>query len=159
MARQQLGVAGTEGVEIPGLAQNDIQSVGATRTLTAAESGSTCYFDRLTGNVFTLPTAVAGLKFKFKTNLSVTSNASKVITASAAEFLVGGVLSASLDVATSGDFFVANGTTHVAISMDGVTKGGLIGGWFEVEAISATQWMITGVICGSGTNADPFATS
>ena len=159
MARQQLGEAGTEGVEVPGLAVGVIQSTGATRTLKASESGSEILLDSAAGNIITLPSAVAGLRYRFKQTVSVTSNASKVITASASQFLIGGVMSANLTVGASGDFFVANGSTHVAISSNGTDTGGLVGGWFEVTAISTTQWVITGVICGSGTNADPFATS
>lgn len=138
---------------------NVIQGVGATYTLSQAEAGATVLFDRAAGNVFTLPTPVVGLSFTFVQTVSVTSNAAKVITAAATQFLVGGVMSANLTVAASGDFFVANGTTHVAISQNGTDTGGLVGGVFTVTAISATQWAITGVNCGSGTNADPFATS
>ena len=159
MARQQLGEAGTEGVSVPGMARQIIQSTGATRTLKASESGAIVLLDSASGNVVTLPTAVEGLTFDFVQTVSVTSNASKVITASASEFLIGGVMSANLTVAASGDFFVANGSTHRAISQNGTDTGGLVGGWFRCTAISSTQWAITGCNCGSGTNADPFATS
>jgi hypothetical protein len=43
--------------------------------------------------------------------------------------------------------------------MNGSTTGGLIGGSIRFTAISATQWMVTGNYVGSGTLADPFATS
>lgn len=159
MALEQLGKNSPGGCVAPGLHGNVIQSVGATYTLSADESGSTCLQDRAAGVVYTLPEPVAGMKFRFAATVSVTSNSYKVITNSASVFLVGGVMSANLTVAASGDFFVANGTTHVAITMNGTDTGGLVGGWFDVEAISSTRWLITGVICGSGTNADPFATS
>lgn len=138
---------------------NVIQNTGATYTLSQAETGSTVLFDRAAGNVFTLPTPVVGLSYTFVQTVSVTSNAAKVITSGSTVFLVGGVMSANLTVAASGDFFVANGTTHVAISQNGTDTGGLVGGVFTVTCISSTQWAITGVNCGSGTNADPFATS
>lgn len=142
-----------------GLHGEVISGLGATRTLLPGESGATVILDRAAGHVITLPTPVVGMKFKFVASVSVTSNAYKVITAAASQFLVGGVLSANLTVAASGDFFVADGTSHVAITSNGTDTGGLIGGTFEVTAISSTVWAITGVICGSGTNADPFATS
>lgn len=138
---------------------NVISGVGATRTLLQSEHGSTCLFDSAAGNIYTLPTPVVGLSFTFVQTVSVTSNASKVITSGSTVFLVGGVMSANLSLAESGDFFVANGTTHVAISQNGTDTGGLVGGVFTVTAISSTKWAITGVNCGSGTNADPFATS
>jgi len=160
MARQQLTQGGTEGAVAIGLGVNVISGVGATRTLLASESGSTCLLDAATGVVYTLPTPVAGMKFKFVATVSVTSNSYKVITGTiASQFLVGGVMSANLTVAASGDFFVANGTSHVALTSNGTDTGGLVGGVFELVGISATQWAVTGVICGSGTNADPFAAS
>jgi hypothetical protein len=131
----------------------------ATRTLTAKESGSLCLFDRAAGVVYTLPTPVVGMYFDFMATVSVTSNAFKTITSAATEFLVGGIGILSLTVAEAGDFFAANGTTHVAISEDGATKGGLVGGSYRLVAISTTKWAIKGISVGAGTLADPFATS
>ena len=68
-----------------------IQGVGATRTLLAKESGAMCLFDRAAGVVYTLPTAVEGMTFDFSTTVTITSNAAKVITASASQFIVGAV--------------------------------------------------------------------
>lgn len=146
------------GCIIRGRHRQVIQGVGATRTLLAKESGALCLFDRAAGIVYTLPTPVEGMEFEFRAIVSVTTNAYKTITSTAAIFLVGGVEASTL---TSGgqDFFVADGTTIVSISEDGVTKGGLIGGTYTVTAISATQWEIKGLTCGSGTLATPFATS
>lgn len=142
-----------------GLHREIIQSVGATRTLLAEESGSLCLFDRAAGNVYTLPAPVEGMQFEFSATVAVTSNAYKVITNSASVFLLGSVMLGSLTVADSGDVFQANGTTHVAISMDGATKGGLIGGFLRFTAVSSTIWVVSGSMVGSGTLADPFATS
>jgi hypothetical protein len=136
-----------------------IQSVGATRTLSPEESGSMCLFDRAAGVVYTLPTPSEGMEFEFGVTVAVTSNAYKVITGAATQFLIGSVLSGNLTVAASGDVFQANGTTHVAISMNGTDTGGLVGGKLRFRAISATQWYVEGINVGSGTNADPFATS
>jgi hypothetical protein len=155
----QLGAHRPDGVVAPGLHGEVIQSVGATRTLLAAESGSLCLFDRAAGNVYTLPAPVLGMKFTFRSTVAVTTNASKIITNSASVFLLGSVMGGSLTVADSGDVFQADGTTIVSVSMDGVTKGGLIGGEIVLVAISATQWSVSGDFVGSGTLATPFATS
>lgn len=136
-----------------------IQSVGATRTLLAKESGALCVNDRAAGIVWTLPTPVEGMAFEFEASVAVTTNAYKVITAAATEFLLGSVIMGDVTIATSGDVFEADGTTIVAISEDGATKGGLIGDRFVVTAISATKWLIHGVLRGAGTLATPFATS
>lgn len=150
---------GREGWKDNGRHRQVIQSVGAARTLIAEESGALCLFDRAAGNVYTLPAPVVGMQFEFTASVAVTSNAYKVITNSAAVFMLGSVMIGSLTVADSGDVFQANGTTHVAISSDGATKGGLIGGSFKLTAVSSTVWVIEGDLVGSGTVADPFATS
>lgn len=156
---EQIGYNGPRGSLLRGNHRAVIQGVGATRTLLAKESGALCLLDRAAGIVYTLPTPVEGMQFEFMATVSVTTNAYKAITAAATQFLVGGVVISSLAVAESGDTFVADGTTIVSISEDGLTKGGLIGGWYKVTAISATQWSITGLTCGAGTLATPFATS
>ena len=130
----------------------------ATRTLTAKEAGALCLFDRAAGVVYTLPTPVIGMQFEFACSVTVTSNAAKVITSAATEFLLGTiqVIGGTTESTVSAD---ANGSTHVAISSNGSTTGGVIGGKFTVTAISTTQWIIDGYINGSGTVATPFATS
>ena len=151
--------SGTDGVYVQGLHQNVIQSSGATRVLKANESGSLCLFDRAAGIVFTLPTPIVGMTFDFLVTVSVTSNAHKVITAAATQFLVGGIIMGDVTVAQSGDYFEADGTTHVALSAAGSTTGGLLGERYKVTAISTTKWAIHGVCHGAGVLATPFATS
>lgn len=154
-----LGTHAPSGSVAPGLHREVIQGVGATRALTAGESGALCLFDRAAGVVYTLPTPVVGMQFEFEATVAVTTNAYKVITAASTQFLLGSVIMGDSTIATSGDVFEADGTTIVAITEDGATKGGLIGDHFVVTAISATQWVIHGVLRGTGTLATPFATS
>lgn len=157
---ERLSYGGPTGCAATGLHRQVIQGVGATRTLLPEESGSLCLFDRAAGVIYTLPTPAEGMWFEFEATVSVTTNAYKVVTAAVAtQFLVGGVGILSLTVAEAGDFFVADGTTIAAISEDGATKGGLIGGSYRLIAISATQWAIRGITVGAGTLATPFATT
>ena len=149
-----------DGCIATGIHREVIQSVGATRTLLAEESGALCLFDRAAGVVYTLPTPVEGMQFEFSTTVLVTSNSYKVITATpASQFIIGSLMGGSLTVADSGDTFQADGTTHVAITMGGSTTGGLVGGSFKLTAISTTQWLVEGDFVASGTVATPFATS
>jgi hypothetical protein len=162
MALESLSKQSTEGCLAPGIHTEVIQGIGTTeRQLKPEESGSLVLLDAADQITVRLPTPVAGMTFTFLCTVSVTSSDThKVITKTiASEFMVGGIMSASLAVATSGDFFVADGATHVAITQNGSTTGGLVGGVFTLTAISATQWGISGVNVGSGTNLDPFATS
>lgn len=149
----------TDGIFETSSHQNVIQSVGAARTLKANESGSLCLLDRAAGVVYTLPTPIVGMTFEFLATVAVTSNAYKVITSAATEFLVGGIIMGDVTVAQSGDYFEADGTTIRAISAAGSTTGGLLGERYKVTAISTTQWVIHGVCHGAGTLATPFATS
>jgi hypothetical protein len=156
---ERLNYDSADGCIATGLHREVIQSVGATRTLLAEESGALCLFDRAAGNVYTLPAPVEGMEFEFSTTVLVTSNAAKVITNAATVFLVGSLMGGSLTVGDSGDVFQGDGTTHVAVSMNGSTTGGLVGGLMKFKAISATQWLVTGDFVASSTVATPFATS
>lgn len=156
---ERLSYGGPSGCIATGLHREVIAEAVATRTLLPEESGSLCLFDRAAGVVYTLPAPVKGMQFEFDVSVAVTSNAHKVITDAATTFLLGAVIAGNLTVAASGDIFQANGTTHVAISMNGTDTGGLIGGRIKFTAISSTVWYVEGLVVGSGTNADPFATS
>jgi hypothetical protein len=130
----------------------------ATRTLTAKESGAVCCMDSAAGVVYTLPTPVAGMTFTFVTTVTRTSNAHKVITNLATEFLLGAIGTMN-NAATTAEAFAADGTTIRALSSNGTTTGGIIGDCYRVTAISATQWFVEGLLINSGTAATPFATS
>lgn len=136
-----------------------ISGVGATRTLNDSESGSVCLFDRAAGIVYTLPTAKPGMYFDFIVTTSVTSNAAKVITAAGTELLVGGYTNVDTDTSNAVAAFDGNGSTHVAVSMNGTTTGGLQGTKLRFTCLSSTRWMVEGIVRGSGTVATAFATS
>lgn len=136
-----------------------ISGQGATRTLNANESGSVCLFDRAAGIVYTLPTAKPGTHFDFIVTTSVTSNAAKVITAAGTELLIGGYMNVDTDTSNAVAAFDGNGSTHVAVSMNGTTTGGLQGTRLRFTCLSSTRWMVEGIVRGSGTVATAFATS
>ena len=141
-----------------GAARTIIGDAVATRTLTAKESGALCLFDRAAGVVYTLPTPVIGMQFEFATTVTITSNAAKVITSAATEFILGDLQMILVGAATT-LAAAANGTTHRAVSSNGSTTGGVIGDRYRLTAISSTQWLIDGYVSGTGTLATPFATS
>lgn len=135
-----------------------ISDAVATRTLVPKEAGAMCCFDAAAGVVYTLPTPIAGMTFEFVTTVTITSNAAKIITNLATEFLLGAV-SLVNDAATTAESFLANGTTIRACSSNGTTTGGVAGDRYRITAISSTVWFIEGVLINSGTAATPFATS
>jgi hypothetical protein len=156
---QQIGAASPGGTKQLGAHRQVVGEDVATRTLLAEESGALCLLDRAAGVVYTLPVPAVGMEFEFLATVAVTSNAHKVITDAGTTFLVGGIIMGDVTVATSGDYFEADGTTIVALSAAGTTTGGLLGERYVVTCISSTQWTIHGVCHGAGTLATPFATS
>lgn len=157
-AIQRLNIDGPDGSIATGLHREIIREGVSTRTLLPAESGARACFDLAAGVVFTLPAPVEGMQFEFYSTVTITSNSAKIITNAASVFLLGEVFTYTTATA-SGAGFAFNGTTHVACTMNGTTTGGIIGTKITVTAISATQWLIDGLIVGSGTIATPAATS
>ena len=136
-----------------------ISGNGATRTVSVDESGSTFLFDRAAGIVYTLPLAVPGLVYDFVITTTITSNAAKVITGAGTELLIGGYMNVDTDTSNAVAAFTGNGSTHVAVSMNGTTTGGILGTKLRFTCLSTTRWMVEGIVQGSGVVATAFATS
>jgi hypothetical protein len=126
--------------------------------LTAAQSGALCVFDNTAGSVFTLPAAAAGIWFDFVIAVGSTSNAARVECASG-DFIVGSIMTHATDDTGLSAAFAFNGTTHLAIQLDSDVTGRLAGGKFRLTAISATQWVISGDLLGTGALATPVETA
>ena len=157
---ERIDYSSTDGSIQTGAHRHVISGVGATRTLLPGESGALCLFDRAAGVVYTLPTPVEGMQFEFATTVTITGGAAKTITGTpASQFILGTMFGYTTD-ATEIDGFSADGSTHVAISSNGSTTGGVIGDRYTLTAISSTQWLVEGnIFCGTATPATPFATS
>ena len=158
MALNQIGTDHPDGSIVRGQHVGVTASGAATRTLTQRESGGIFLFDSAAGVVYTLPAPSIGMNFKFFSTVTITSNSAKIITNAATVFLLGEVFTYTTATA-SGAGFAFNGSTHVACTMNGTTSGGIIGTMVEVTCLSATQWLINGLIVGSGTIVTPAATS
>lgn len=146
--------------------RNRVNLVTAATTLTVAQSGSLCLWNLAAGFTYTLPVIAAsevGTFFDFEVTVTATSVNHKLITGAGTVFLLGNVLQfveATTPAADPGPKgFALNGTTHVAITMNGTTTGGLIGTKLRATAISTTQWLVNGVVKASGVIATPAATS
>jgi len=160
MALEQIGYKGPEGSIQYGIHRQVISGLagGTTaRQLLASEAGALCLFDNAAGQIYTLPAPVVGMEFHFLVTVDVTSNAYSLDTDAATTFLMGGIIMGDVTVATSGDYFEADGTSTVSCDAEGSTTGGLLGGEYRVICISSTQWGISGVMHGAGTLATPFA--
>ena len=142
------------------IAPKVISEQGATRTLNANESGSLVKFDRAAGIVYTLPTApTPGTYFDFVVETTITSNAAKIITGAGTELLTGAYVNCDTDTSNAVAIFSGNGSTHVAVSMNGTTTGAIKGTKLRFTCLSSTLWTVEGIVFGSGTVATAFATS
>lgn len=146
-----------------GIKQPVTASGGATRTLTAANSGSLNLFDAATGVAYTLPTPAVGLVYDFVVTVLQTSGTNSVITATTASQFIRGYITMFSDVditpsATLGPkAFAGDGTSHVKINTNASTTGGGIGSWLRLVGMSTTVWQAWGILRSpSGTIATPF---
>lgn len=134
-----------------------IDSNAATLTLTAAQSGAIVLLDRAAGTTITLPAPAVGLNFTFVAPVSASTGNYKIITDAGTTLLLGQV---NVFVSTgTAKYFLGDGSTDVAVTMNGTTTGGLAGTRLRFECISSTLWNVDGNTEGSGTVATPFATS
>jgi hypothetical protein len=154
---ERLNYGGPDGCVATGT-HREVVLVTASTTLKAEQSGALVLLGVASGAVVTLPAAAEGMQFDVGVTVSRTSNSYKIITTSG-DFLLGAYMAGDATIATSGDVFTGNGSTHVALTFDGDTKGGLIGGKLRFTAISGTQWYVEGFIVGTGTMVDAFTTS
>ena len=118
-------------------------SLAAAQLLTRSESGSVFLFDRAAGIIYTLPSAVVGLKYKFWTTVTLTTNTYAVI-CQTGDFMLGSIMVADDAVAAEADTYFADGASHTGWSSNKTVTGGLVGGWADVECITSTIWMLRG---------------
>lgn len=133
---------------------------GANVVLTAAQSGAFARCDKTDGFLFTLPTPVVGLTYKFVWDASWASGEHKIITNAGSVFIKGTILKMDIDTLTDPlSVETYNGTNHIAVLINAATDGGLLGSWLELTCISATLWSISGVLHHSGNVSASASTS
>jgi hypothetical protein len=125
----------------------------ATYTPTAAQCGTIFTFDG-TACTVTLPQAAVGLEYTFV--CATTAHTDSIITTQAADGLAGGMIctTAALNntnLAATTTIVDSWAATIDTLTLNGTTKGGLVGTWVKVVAVSATMWAVTGFKVGSGT--------
>jgi hypothetical protein len=137
-------------------ARRNVLGSSGNLTLTAAQSGSILLFDVVGATAYTLPAIAAadvGITFEFWS--TVTATGAHSVTAAAADLLIGTVEMAVTGADT--EVFHPNGSSHLILSMNGSTTGGIEGTRLQFTALSATRWGVIGIINTSGAQATPFA--
>lgn len=135
---------------------------GSTLTLSAGQSGMTFLFDRAAGIVYTLPKPVPGMTFDFVVTVTITSNAATVVTDGASTFIqgniIGNVSGAASNAAANLTGWVCNGTSHIKVTMNGTTTGGILGSRLHFVAVSSTVWQVDGLAIQTVAIATPCST-
>ena len=139
------------------------QSTGFTPTLSVVTD---CAIDPLVANTeyvvndadggaMVLPAVYKGARIKILIGTTITSN-TITITAQSGDLLKGyAILYYSLTLLPK--YFAPNGSSDLIITMDGGTRGGLVGSEIELIGISGTEWRVRANLQVNGTGVTPFS--
>ncbi len=135
-----LGVTGattfTGGVTFSGAIVDNTEVVAATNVITAAESGKTFFLNVATGFESTLPTAAAGLHFRFIVATAPTSNG-YTITGTPADKIYGTVACSGAEATING--VTASAADNVILVHNEAKIGDLVEFFCD-----GTNWYVTG---------------
>jgi hypothetical protein len=134
---------------------NKVEFLTASRTITANDSGKVFILSVAGGLTVTLPSAAPGLNYKFIVGTTFTT-AGQINTAATDELYVGTMMLVDPATATDMNAFSADVSNDDTIDLGTAGQGWLVGGWFNLVALSDTRWHVEGQLVGDGTLATPF---
>ena len=134
-----------------------LQPITITASATMSKdthAGTVVNLSAAAGLTATLPASNGkGDVYTFFVLTTVTSNNYIIAVANATDVIQGGV-ALSTDI---GGTNMLTASTSDTITMNGSTKGGLIGSWVRLRDVSTGFWMCEGFLVCTGTEADPFS--
>lgn len=107
------------------------------------------------GQAFTLP-AANGKMGKYRLFIGITVTGSTTIHAAGSDVISGLALIAG--GSSNGPSFATAANTNT-ITLNGTTKGGILGTYIELEDVGAAQWLCKVFGVGSGALVTPFSNS
>lgn len=133
-----------------------VSATSSTLTVTAStHSGTLINLSRAAGIAVTLPNATGtGNVYNFFIGTTVTSNTTTLTRGTAADVMSGVVLQCKAATALTPIPTASNTNT---ITLDGSTKGGILGDWICLMDIATNQWLLQMVISSTGTPATPLS--
>ena len=108
------------------------------------------------GAAIVLPAASIGARITILIGTLITSNTT-TITAASGDLLKGYAFMEATDAANNKTHFVPDGSDDLIITLNGTTKGGLIGDRIELVGISSTEWRVRATLSHTSTAANPFS--
>jgi len=127
----------------------------STYTVTSAMSGTTFGLNAAGGIVVTLPTAAAGLHYKFIVGTTFTT-AGQINTAATDELYTGFAMIFDPATATDTNTFIPDASDDDTIDLGTAAQGWLIGGVIDLVGTSTTRWNVAAMLHGDGSLATPF---
>lgn len=108
------------------------------------------------GLTLTLPAAIgSGVNFRVYIGTTVTSNNAIIAVANSSDIMVGSCRMAQDGGDTAVTFETAADSD--TITMNGTTKGGIVGDYIELQDIATNRWRVSMIASGTGTEATPFS--
>jgi hypothetical protein len=155
-------VSGTGTMKMTGATNfvKDYESItDATKTLTAADSGTVYGFNRAAGIVVTLPTPAAGIHYQFLVETTFTGAGQiKTATTDGTDgFLGTAFLFDTGEIGETDNFHPAS--SNDVIDLGQVEQGWLTGGFIRLTGVNTTTWFVEAFLMGDGTLATPFTDS
>lgn len=111
--------------------------------------------DSTTGRILTLP-ASTGKGDTYRIYLPTTVSSGDHVVAALTTDIIQGAVAVATDIA---GVTCPTTATSDKITMNGSTTGGLLGSYLELRDAKAGQWMVTGTLVSSGSEATPFSAS
>jgi hypothetical protein len=136
-----------------------VNATSSTLAVTEADhDGKIIVLDRAAGIAATLPTAAAGLHFRFIVKTTFTGAAS-IKSATGADIMIGHALMGNDSDNTVVDWQAVAGSTIDTIDLLGTSNstGGMAGQEIEIIGLAANLWFVSIRGDAAGTEATPFA--
>ena len=155
-------VTGTGTMKMTGATNllSDYESItDATKTITAADSGTVYGFNKADGIVVTLPTPAAGVQYMFLVETTFTSAGQiKTATTDGTDgFLGTAFLFDTGEIGETDNFHPAS--SNDVIDLGAVEQGWLTGGFIRLTGVNTTTWWVEAFLMGDATLATPFTDS
>jgi len=156
-------VTGTGTMKMTGATNllSDYESItDATKSVTAADSGTVYGFNRAAGIVVTLPTPAAGIKYTFLVETTFSGAGQiKTATTDGTDGFLGTAFLFDQNEANDNDNFAAGPGTADIIDLGKIEQGWLIGGHITLTGINTTTWWVNAWLMGDATLETPFVAS
>ena len=155
-------VSGTGTSKLTGASNilSDYESItAATKTVTAADSGTVYGFNRAAGIVVTLPTPAAGIQYQFVVETTFSGAGQiKTATTDGTDGFLGTAVVYDAGVASDNQSFNPAASNDV-IDLGSIEQGWLTGGWIRLTGTNTTTWFVEAFLMGDATLATPFTDS